>query len=67
MRVCRDGSKREVDAINITIDGLVVKQVNQFRYLGSLILDDGTFTAEIMNRMAMAKNTLNKRRELLSK
>ena len=34
MRVCRNGSKREGgNAINKTIDGQVVEQVNQFNYL----------------------------------
>ena len=45
MRVCRDGSKRE--GVNITIDGQIVEEVNQFRYLGSLISYDMICTAEI--------------------
>ena len=61
MRVCRDGSKREGDnAINVTIDEQLVDQVHQFRYLGSLISDDGTCTAKIKSRIAMAKNAFNK-------
>ena len=68
MRVCRNGSKREgSNSINILIEGQLVEQVNQFRYLGSLISDDGTCTAEIKSRIAMAKNAFNKRRELFSK
>ena len=68
MRVCRNGSKQEGDnSINITIEGQRVEQVNQFRYLGSLISDDGTFTAEIKCRIAMSKNAFSKRRELFSK
>ncbi|CAF1496207.1 unnamed protein product [Didymodactylos carnosus] len=68
MRVCRKGSKKEGgNPVNITIDGQVVEQVNQFRYLGSLISDDGTCLAEIKSRIAMAKKAFNKRRELLTK
>ena len=68
MRVCKNGSKREGgNSINIMIEGQWVEQVNQFRYLGSLISDDGTCTAEIKSRIAMAKNAFNKRRELFSK
>ena len=53
MRVCRDGSKREGgNAIKITIGEQVVEQVNQFRYLGSLMSDDGTCTAEIKSKIA---------------
>ena len=66
MRVCRNGSKREGDnSINILIEEQLVEQVNQF--LGSLISDDGTCTAEIKSRIAMAKNEFNKIRELFSK
>ena len=65
MRVCRNGSKREGgNSINIMIEGQWVEQVNQFRYLGSFISDDGTCTAEIKSRVAMAKNAFNKRREI---
>ena len=48
MHVCRHGNKKEGgNPVNITIDGQVVEQVSQFRYLGSLIVDDGTCEAEI--------------------
>jgi len=68
MRVCRQGNKKEGgNAINITIDGQAVEQVHQFRYLGSIISDDGTCEAEIRSRIAMAKQAFNKRRELLTK
>ena len=72
MRVCRNGSKREKgNAINTILDGKVVKQdiqqVKQFRYLESLISDDGACTAEINCRIAMLKNALNKRREFFLK
>ena len=49
------------------IQGQWVEHVNQFRYLGSLISDDETFTAEIKSRIAMAKNSFNNIRELFSK
>ena len=49
------------------IEGQLVEQVNQSRYLGSLNSDDGTCTAEIKSRIAMAKNAFNKRRDLFSK
>ena len=48
--------------INITIDGQVVEQVNQFRYIRWLISDDGTCTEEIKSRIAMFLNTFEKRR-----
>ncbi len=41
--------------------------MNQFLCLGTVISDDGTCTAEIKSRIAMAKNAFKKRRELFSK
>ena len=68
MRLCRNGCKREGgNPINIKIEGQEIEQVNQFRYLGSLISDDGTCTAEITRRIAMAKYAFNKRREIFLK
>ena len=60
---CRNESKKEGgNAINITIGGQIVEQVSQFRYLGSLISEDGTFTTENRIRIAMGNNAFNKRR-----
>ena len=68
MRVSRNGSKREGgNSIKIMIEGQLVEQVNQSCYLGSLISNDGTCTAEIKSRIAKAKNAFNKRRELFYK
>lgn len=68
MRVCRDGNEQaRGNKLNIIIDGQVVEQVKQFRYLGSLISEDGTCEAELKSRIAMAKDAFNKRRELLTK
>jgi len=52
--------------MHIVINGVVVEQVKQFRYLGSLITEEGTCVAEIKSRIAMAKDAFNKRRELLT-
>ena len=61
----RDGSKREGDtAIIITIVGQL--EVEQFRYLESLISNDDTCTTEIKSRIAIAKNVFNRRKELFS-
>ena len=51
----------------LALDGQVVEQMNNFRYFELLILDYGTCTADIKNRIAIEKNAFNKRRELLSK
>ena len=68
MRACRNGSKREDgNSINIMIEGQWVEQVNQFRYLGSVIPDDRTCTAEIKSIIAMVKNAFKERRNLFQK
>ena len=64
MRVSKD---KRAPPLNITIEGEVVEQVKQFRYLGALISEDGTCEAEIRVRIAMAKDAFNKKRELLTK
>ena len=62
MRVCRSGSKREGGhSIILMLKGQWIL------YLGSLISDHGTCTAEIKIAIATAKNAFNKRRELFSK
>ena len=67
MGVCRNGSKREGgNSIKIMIEGQLVEQVNKFRFLGTLISDDGICAAETKSKIAMAKNAFNKRRELFS-
>ena len=63
MRISREG----VGAINIVIDGIKLEQVDQFRYLGSLITSDGRCEQEIKTRIGMAKAAFIKRQELLSK
>src|SRR6218665_1154031 len=63
MKVSRKGE----GVINITIDGEILEQVEQFSYLGALITSDGRCETEIKTRIGMAKNAFNQRKELLSK
>jgi len=63
MRISREGGGE----VNIYINGEKVQQVNKFKYLGSLITEDGRCDVEIKCRIAMAKEAFNKRRELLTK
>jgi endonuclease/exonuclease/phosphatase family metal-dependent hydrolase len=51
----------------IVIDGQVVEQVSKFKYLGSLITDDGRSEAEIKARIGMAKDAFTRRKELLTR
>src|SRR6218665_1606820 len=60
-------SRKEGGVINITINGEILEQVEQFKYLGALITSDGRCETEIKTRIGMAKNAFNQRKELLSK
>ena len=58
-------SRRENDSLNITINGQEVEQVRQFKYLGSLITEDGRSGTEIRARKGMAKEACNNRKYYL--
>lgn len=60
-------SKEAGKKINITIDGKMIEQVDKFKYLGSIITEDGKSKTDIKVRIAMAKEAFNKRKELLAK
>src|SRR6476619_2704025 len=62
MVVSRNGGER----VNITVEGQSVKQVSKFRYLGSLISEDGRCLDDVKTRIGMAKDAFNKRKELLT-
>src|SRR2546425_3373565 len=52
--------------VNITVDGLRIEQVKSFKYLGSVITEDGRSHSDVKVRIAMAKDAFNKRRVLLT-
>ena len=52
--------------VNITLDGLGIKQVSSFRYLGSLVDEDGKCDTEIRTRIGMAKTNFGKMRGILT-
>jgi hypothetical protein len=53
--------------VSIIVDGKRVEQVKRFKYLGSLIAEDGRCIEEVKQRIGMVKDAFNKRRELLTK
>src|SRR6478609_12099134 len=63
MVVSRNGGER----VNTTIEGQSVEQVNKFRYLGSLISEDGRCLDNVKTRIGMEKDAFNKRKELLTR
>ena len=60
-------SKNEGEVIKITVDGRIIEQVSSFKYLGSVISEDGRSNKEVITRIALAKEAFNRRRELLTK
>jgi len=52
--------------VNIMIDQKKLKNVEYFKYLGSILTKDGRCTCEIKCRTAMAKAAFNKKRALLT-
>src|SRR6476469_4375136 len=63
MVVSRNGGER----VNITVEGQSVEQVSKFRYLGSLISEDGRCLDDVKTRIGMAKDAFYKRKELLTR
>src|SRR6476469_4798053 len=63
MVVPRNGGER----VNITVEGQSVEQVSKFRYLGSLISEDGRCSDDVKTRIGMANDAFNKRNELLTR
>src|SRR6476619_6170467 len=60
-------SREMGERVNITVEGQSVEQVSMFRYLGSLISEDCTCLDDVQTRIGMAKDALNKRKELLTR
>jgi len=60
-------SKKVGDEISILINGKKIDQVQSFKYLGSTMTEDGKCETEIKIRIALAKETFSKRKELLTK
>ena len=63
MVVTRDGGGE----VNIKIDGQRLEQVTNFKYLGSIISEDGRNLVDIKTRIVLAKQAFNNRKELLTK
>ena len=60
-------SRNGGESVNITVEGQSMKQVSKFRYLGSLISEDGRCLDDVKTRIALAKDAFNKRKDLLTR
>ena len=55
---------REPSPVTIMIDQKQLENVKCFKYLGSMLTDDGRCTCEIKSSIAMAKAAFNKKKNL---
>ena len=60
------GISRQPSAITIMIDHRFLQNVGCFKYLGSMLTNDGRCTCEIKSRIAMAKAAFNKNKNLFT-
>ncbi|KAG1662043.1 Protein pellino [Nymphon striatum] len=60
-------TRYQYEVINITLKGCKLEQVRQYKYLGSILDDEGKCTKDVKARIAMAKQAFMKRKELLIK
>ena len=58
--------RNELLPVNVTMEGVQITQSRKFRYLGSLISEDGRCDTEIMTRIAISKSNFGKMRNLLT-
>ena len=56
---------RQPSAVTIMLDQKHLENVECFKYLGSMLTNDGRCTCEIKSRIAMAKAAFNKKKTLL--
>ena len=57
---------RQSSPVTITIDQKQLENVKSFKYLGSILTDDGRCTCEIKSKIAMAKGAFNKKKNLFT-
>ena len=60
-------SRKGGGIVDIQLDGKKVEQVKKFRYLGSMISEDGRCIDDVKSRIGMAKDAFYKTKELLTK
>jgi hypothetical protein len=57
---------RQPSPITITIEQKQLENVKSFKYLGSMLTEDGRCTCEIKSEIAMAKAAFNKKKSLFT-
>ena len=60
-------SKNMDGNLSILVNGQEIERVRRFKYLGSVVSEDGRSLAAVKERIVLAKDAFGKRRELLTK
>ena len=63
---CMVMSKRNAPDCNISIGNESIKQVDKFKYLGSMLTEDGRSENEIRQRIGIAKNAFGKMKNMVT-
>jgi hypothetical protein len=58
--------KKEVPECKVTLDGKELKQVKKFKYLGSIITEDGKSKSDILQRIHIAKSNFSLLKAILT-
>ena len=58
--------KKEVPECTIRLDGKELKQVKRFKYLGSILTEDGRSTSDIIQRIHIARSNFNTLKVILT-
>ena len=58
---------RQPSPVTITVDQKQLENVKCFKYLGSVLTDDGRCTCEIKSRIAMTKAAFNRKKNLFTR
>jgi len=58
---------RQPSPVTIMIDQKQLENVECFKYLGSMLTNDGRWTCEIKSRIAMAKAAFSKKKTLFTR
>ena len=60
-------SKKENSNVSILVNDQAIDRVSRFKYLGSVVSEDGRSLEAVKVRIVLAKDAFSKRRELLTK
>ena len=58
--------RNEGRTVKTKIDDQEIEQISSFKFLGSVISEDGRWLVDVTTRIALAKDAFNKRKKFLT-